>query len=68
MLVSILKTLQERTEERETWPSEEQYKEKIAWDEFWRRQGPSLLIHACTYGSVKLVKYLMEMNCCSDGR
>ena len=46
--------------ERESYPSAEQNKEKIAWEEFWGEWGHKLFIHACSYGSVDTVKFLTE--------
>lgn len=62
-LSSILKTLQERIEERESHPGAEQNREKNAWEDFWNEMGPDLLIYACEYGTVDAVKLLLGMNC-----
>lgn len=64
---SILRTLQERIVERESQPSAEQNKEKNAWNHFWEEWGPKLLIHACSHGSVDVVKLFVEMKCSPNG-
>ena len=60
---SILRTLQERIEERESHPCAEQNKEKNAWEAFWKKCGPELLIYACAHGTVDAVKLLLHMKC-----
>ena len=61
VLLSILKTLQERIVERESLPCVEQEKEKNAWKKFWEALSPELFLHACSHGSVETVKFFMEM-------
>ena len=63
---SILKTLQERIVERDSHPSSEEKREKIAWEKYWRKWGPKLFIYACSYGSVDAVKFFIEMECSLD--
>lgn len=62
-LYSILRTLSERITERDSKPSAEQQVEKNAWKRFWNLTGPELLLHACSYGSADLVKFLVNMEC-----
>lgn len=63
VIYSILKTLQERIEERESHPGAEQNREKNAWEAFWEEWGPALLLYACAYGTVDAVKLLLDMKC-----
>ena len=62
MLLSVLKTLQERIVEREALPGIEQEAEKKQWKEFWDKWSPELFIYACSHGSVEVVKFFMEMD------
>lgn len=61
-MYSILKTLQERIVERDSLPCAEQNTEKNAWEHFWKKHGPDLLHHACSHGSVQIVKLLVNMS------
>ena len=62
MLLSVLKTLQERIVEREALPGVELEKEKKAWKQLWNEWSPELFIYACSHGSVEAVKFFMEMD------
>ena len=66
IMSSVLKTLQERIEERESHPSAEQNIEKNAWEAFWTEWGPELLLYACAYGTEEVVKLLLDMKCPLD--
>lgn len=60
-----MQTLKERVDERESKPCAEQNIEKLAWDTFWEEWGPKLLLYACSYGSVDIVKLLVKDMLCS---
>jgi hypothetical protein len=62
---SIIQTLKERVDERESKPCAEQNMEKLAWDSFWEEWGPKLLLYACSCGSVDIVKLLVKDMKCS---
>ena len=62
MLSSILRTLQERITERDSYPGAEQNIEKNAWNNFWEEWGPKLFVYACSHGSVEAAKFLMELD------
>ena len=34
--------------------------EKPAWQEFWKRESPELLLYACLHGTVEIVKYFVH--------
>ena len=59
-----MRTLKERVDERESKPCAEQNMEKLAWDNFWKEWGPKLLLYACSYGSVDIVKLLVKDMAC----
>lgn len=62
---SIIQTLKERVDERESKPCAEQNMEKLAWESFWKEWGPKLLLYACSCGSVDIVKLLVKDMMCS---
>ena len=66
IIISILKTLQERIVVRESIPGEKQSEEKKAWKLYWQEWGPVLFVYACSHGSVEAVKLLMEMELEND--
>ena len=59
-----MRTLKERVDERESKPCAEQNMEKLSWNNFWEEWGPKLLLYACSYGSVDIVKLLVKDMAC----
>ena len=61
--------LQERRADREKQAAESEHDlyrqqtetvEREAWQEFWDRESPQLLLYACLHGTVEIVKYFVH--------
>lgn len=65
--ISILNALQEQRDERKEKSlkdkkvdeQQSESEEAKEWKEFWDSHSPKLMLHACSHGTVEIVKYFI---------